>query len=59
MSKKNYVFRGGGTTCFSNLSVWKTFKSSVKEIEACPARPRNKKMIKKKEKKISYPDFKP
>ena len=35
-----YLFRGGGTTCFSNLSVWKTFESTVKEVEACP-RPHN------------------
>ena len=27
--------RGGGTACFSSPTVWKTFKKSVKAIEAC------------------------
>ena len=40
--------RGGGTTCFSNLSVWKTFKSSIKEIEACPTKRRFNKFSKKR-----------
>eukprot|EP00088_Acartia_fossae_P003995 TRINITY_DN11712_c1_g1_i2.p1 TRINITY_DN11712_c1_g1~~TRINITY_DN11712_c1_g1_i2.p1 ORF type:complete len:426 (-),score=78.58 TRINITY_DN11712_c1_g1_i2:166-1443(-) len=40
--------RGGGTTCFSNLSVWRTFKSAVKSIETCPLRTKYKKYTKKK-----------
>ena len=27
--------RGGGTACFSNPAVWRTFKRSIKTIEAC------------------------
>ena len=27
--------RGGGTACFSNPTVWRTFKKSIKTIEAC------------------------
>ena len=27
--------RGGGTACFSSPWVWRTFKKSVKSIEAC------------------------
>ena len=27
--------RGGGTACISSVSVWRTFKKSVKDIESC------------------------
>ena len=27
--------RGGGTACFSSQKVWRTFKKSVKSVEAC------------------------
>jgi len=30
--------RGGGTACFVSYKAWKTFKRSVKDIEACPGR---------------------
>ena len=30
--------RGGGTACFASYKVWKTFKKSIKAIEACPGR---------------------
>lgn len=30
--------RGGGTACFVSYKVWKTFKRSIKAIEACPGR---------------------
>merc|ERR1712080_122012 len=28
--------RGGGTLCFLNPTVWKTFKNSIKVMEECP-----------------------
>jgi len=28
--------RGGGTLCFQNPAVWKTFKAAIKVIEECP-----------------------
>lgn len=30
--------RAGGTACFVSYKVWKTFKKSIKAIEACPGR---------------------
>lgn len=43
--------RGGGTLCFLNFPVWKTFKSSIKTIEECP---RNNPHKKRKSKKYLF-----
>ena len=40
--------RGGGTLCFLNQAVWKTFKSSIKVLEECPRGKKQKKSRKSK-----------
>ena len=53
--------RGGGTLCFLNPTVWKTFKNSIKVVEECPrgdleqtTESDKKKMVKKLQKSIKH-----
>lgn len=36
---ENHLIDGGGALCFKDSSVWKAFKSTIKDFEQCPNKP--------------------